>query len=188
MNHDNDQNYTLYDYLRGFVFFTLYGCVKYLPTPIGDVFRWAVLKPFMRELHTMRIKDGATFWFPYGISIGRGVSINEWVFIDGFGGVEIGDHCRIAHGCSLISEDHNYENMDMLIRDQGKKSAKIVLGKDCWLGAGVRVLKGVSIGQGSVIGAGSVVNSDIPPYSIAVGAPAKVIKSRGKQARKQGKG
>ncbi len=55
----------------------------------------------------------------------------------------------------------------------------IRLGRDVWLGAGVRVLKGVTVGDGCVVGAGSVVNKDLPPYSIAVGVPAKVVRSRG---------
>jgi acetyltransferase-like isoleucine patch superfamily enzyme len=49
---------------------------------------------------------------------------------------------------------------------------------DCWLGSGVKVLDGVTIGKGSVIGAGSVVTKNIPPFSVAVGVPARVIKSR----------
>lgn len=172
--------YTLFDYLRAGVFFTLYGLVKYLPSPVGDPLRWMVLKMFMKELHSMRIKDGATFWFPHGIRIGRNVSINEWVFIDGYGGVEIGDDCRIAHGCSFVSEDHNFDRCDVLIRFQGKSSKRIIVGRDCWFGAGVRVLKGVTIGDGCVIGAGAVVTKNLPPYSIAAGVPARVIRSRGK--------
>ena len=49
---------------------------------------------------------------------------------------------------------------------------------DCWLGHGVTVLDGVTIGKGSVIGAGAVVTKNIPPYSVALGVPAKVVKSR----------
>lgn len=54
----------------------------------------------------------------------------------------------------------------------------IVIEDDCWLGHGVIVLDRVIIGKGSVIGADSVVTSDIPPYSVAVGVPAKIIKDR----------
>jgi acetyltransferase-like isoleucine patch superfamily enzyme len=53
-----------------------------------------------------------------------------------------------------------------------------VIEDDCWLGDGVKVLDGVTIGRGSVIGAGAVVTKDIPPFSVAVGVPARVIKSR----------
>jgi virginiamycin A acetyltransferase len=55
---------------------------------------------------------------------------------------------------------------------------EVVIEDDVWLGYNVTVLPGVTIGQGSVIGAGSVVTSDIPPYTVAVGNPAKVIKTR----------
>ena len=126
----------------------------------------------------MRIKDGATFWFPGQISIGRCVSINEWVFIDGYGGVEIGDDCRIAHGCSFVSEDHIFGDPSIPIRLQGKEAGPIVIGNDCWFGAGARVTKGVTIGRGCIVGAGAVVTRDIPEYSIAVGVPARVVKSR----------
>lgn len=57
-------------------------------------------------------------------------------------------------------------------------SKSVSIEDDVWLGYNVTVLPGVTIGKGSVIGAGSVVCSDIPPYSIAVGNPAKVIKRR----------
>jgi acetyltransferase-like isoleucine patch superfamily enzyme len=53
-----------------------------------------------------------------------------------------------------------------------------VIEDDVWIGAGVTVVDGVTIGRGSVIGAGAVVTNDIPPYSIAVGTPAKPIKDR----------
>ncbi|MCX7595635.1 MAG: acyltransferase, partial [Fischerella sp.] len=62
--------------------------------------------------------------------------------------------------------------------EQGVTCKGIIIEDDCWLGHGVTVLDGVTIGKGSVIGAGAVVTKDIPPYSVAVGIPAKVVKSR----------
>lgn len=170
--------YPLRRYVVAATFFTVYGLVKYLPPPIGDGARALVLRPFLRGLRSWKIKDGVTFWFPEGVRIGSNVTINEWVFIDGAGGVDIGDDCRIAHGCSFISEDHVFEDPDRPIREQGRKVAPIVVEDDVWFGCGVRVMRGVRIGKGSVIGAGSVVTRDIPPYSIAVGVPARVVKSR----------
>lgn len=177
-----DTGYTVWDYLRAGAFFNLYGLVKYIPSPVGDVLRYLFLKPFVKSIHSARIKEGVTIWFPYAVSIGRKVSLNEWVFISGFGGVEIGDSCRIAHGCSLVSEDHGVDDLTRPIHEQPKIPGKIVLGRDVWLGAGVRVLKGVTIGDGCVIGANSVVTRDIPPYSIAVGSPARVVRKRGEGA------
>ena len=152
--------------------------MKYIPSPLGDILRYIVLKPFLKRLQSIRIKEGATFWFPYGVSIGEHVSINEWVFIDGFGGVDIGDYCRIAHGCSIISEDHSFDDPNMPIYQQPKKKGPIILHNDVWLGAGVRVLKGVTIGEGAVVGAGSVVTHDVPPRAIVAGVPARVIRTR----------
>jgi acetyltransferase-like isoleucine patch superfamily enzyme len=54
---------------------------------------------------------------------------------------------------------------------------EVIIGDDCWIGANVTLLAGVTIGSGCSIGAGSVVKRDIPPYSIAVGSPARVIRS-----------
>jgi len=133
---------------------------------------------FNRKIKSWKIKDGATFWFPWNISIGRKVVIGEWCFFDGFGGIEIGDWTIIAHNCSFISEDHGFDALDTPIRFQKKVVAPIKIGRDVWIGCGVRILKGVTIGNGAVIGAGSVVTHDIPPFSIAVGVPAKVIKVR----------
>ena len=61
---------------------------------------------------------------------------------------------------------------------QGASRKGIKIGKDCWIGSGVKILDGVTIGDGCIIAAGAVVNKDIPEYSIAGGIPARVIKSR----------
>ena len=58
------------------------------------------------------------------------------------------------------------------------KVGDIVIGDYVWIGGGAIILPGVTIGEGSIIGAGSVVSRDIPPYSVAIGSPAKVIKHR----------
>lgn len=71
--------------------------------------------------------------------------------------------------------------MELPIREQGVTREGIIIEDDCWLGSGVKVLDGVTIGKGCVIGANSVVTKDIPPYSVAVGAPARVIKKRGEK-------
>lgn len=174
----NQNRYTISIKIRYAIFMFLFGLVKYLPNPPGDFLRSIVLKIFAREVKTSSIKDGTTFWFPWGISIGSHVSINEYCFFDGYGGITIGDWTRIAHNCSFISEDHGFDQIDVPIYYQKKKPGRIVIGKDVWIGCGVRILKGVSIGDGSVIGAGSVVTTDIPPYAVAVGVPAKVVKFR----------
>lgn len=94
----------------------------------------------------------------------------------GQGGITIGANVAIAAHCCITSLNHDYRYN---LISQGpiiKKS--VVIEDDVWLGYGVIVLPGVTIGKGSVIGAGAVVAHDIPPYSIAVENPARVIKKR----------
>ena len=94
------------------------------------------------------------------------------------GEIFIGNNVLIGPYCILRAADHEFRNPNKLIKEQGHRSGRIVIEDDVWLGARVTVLKDVTIGKGSVIGAGSVVTKDIPPYSIAVGVPAKVIGKR----------
>jgi acetyltransferase-like isoleucine patch superfamily enzyme len=81
----------------------------------------------------------------------------------------------------MYSNNHVFSDPDQTIMSQGLETKGIVIEDDCWLGTGVRVMDGVTIGKGCVIGAGAVVTKDIPPYSVAVGVPARVISQRQKQ-------
>lgn len=92
--------------------------------------------------------------------------------------ISLGKDCMVASHCGIYANNHNFANTRMPMRVQGNSYQGIVIEDDCWLGTGTRVLDGVTIGKGSVVGAGSVVTKDIPPFSIAVGSPAKVIKQR----------
>ncbi|WP_193194667.1 acyltransferase [Nostoc sp. MG11] len=100
------------------------------------------------------------------------------VCIEGPGDIKIGRQCMIAAHSGIYANNHNFADPIEPIKYQGVTRKGIVIEDDCWLGHGVTVLDGVTIGKGSVIGAGAVVNKDIPPFSVAVGLPARVIKSR----------
>lgn len=117
---------------------------------------------------------------PYGgkIMIGKNVGINHYCVIYGNGGVTIGDNVMIATSCVIVASSHNFGRTDIPMIQQGVTCEGIKIGNDVWLGARVIVLDGVEIGEGSVIGAGSIVSKSIPPYSVAVGVPTRVIKQR----------
>ncbi len=112
------------------------------------------------------------------ISIDDETFIAPDVCIAGPGNIKIGKNCLIASHSGIYANSHKFADPTKLIKHQGITRKGIVIEDDCWLGHGVTVLDGVTIGKGSVIGSGAVVNKDIPPYSVAVGAPARVIKSR----------
>jgi acetyltransferase-like isoleucine patch superfamily enzyme len=102
------------------------------------------------------------------IEIGEETYLGPYVCMAGPGNIRIGKHCLIAAHTGIYANNH---------RSYGLSREGIVIEDKCWLGNGVKVLDGVTIGRGSVIGAGAVVTKNIPPYSVAVGVPAKVIKS-----------
>lgn len=91
--------------------------------------------------------------------------------------VEIGRNTLIGEFVSIRDGDHQYE-MSQLIKEQPISALPIVIEDDVWIGRGVAILKGSHISKGSIIGANAVVKSFIPPYAIAAGIPAKVIKYR----------
>ncbi|MEH2112040.1 acyltransferase [Nostoc sp.] len=112
------------------------------------------------------------------IQIDEDTFIAPNVSIEGPGNIKIGKHCLIAAHSGIYANNHNFADPIEPIKYQGVTRKGIVIEDDCWLGHGVTVLDGVTIGKGSVIGAGAVVNRDIPPFSVAVGIPARVIKNR----------
>ena len=92
--------------------------------------------------------------------------------------VEIGDHCMFANGCFVTDGNHRFDDPDKPIPWQGFTSkGPTRIGDNVWCGANVVVTSGVTVGERCVIGANSVVTQDIPPFSIAAGAPAQVLRS-----------
>lgn len=114
------------------------------------------------------------------VSIGKNCSFNRNVYIDAGekGTIIIGDNVMIGPNTLLRAEDHRFDRTDIPMCEQGHNSGKIIIENDVWIGANAVITRDVTIGTGSVIGAGAVVTHDIPPYSVAVGVPARVIKSR----------
>jgi acetyltransferase-like isoleucine patch superfamily enzyme len=101
---------------------------------------------------------------------GESVTLENTILIE--------DDVLIGCGVHIYVENHHYSNPCKLISEQGHSNAKqVCLKNGCWVGANSIILPGVTIGKNSVIGAGSVVTKSIPDFSVAVGCPAKVIKS-----------
>lgn len=115
-----------------------------------------------------------------GVKIGRGSKITRTVQIDDSHPhlVEIGDNVWITAGTIIICHqyDLSYYKVGNPVMDCPVKTAKVVIQNGAQIGVGAIIMPGVTIGEGSVIGAGSVVTRSIPPYCLAVGTPAKVIK------------
>ena len=111
------------------------------------------------------------------IRIGSGTFLNRGVMVASLELVEIGEHCMLANGCFVSDASHRFDDPELPVTWQGFTSkGPTRIGDNCWLGANVVVTSGVSIGERSVIGANSVVTTSIEPFSIAAGAPARVLR------------
>ena len=112
------------------------------------------------------------------INLGNRVSLNSNVLIDASqnGQIDLGNDVLIGPNVVLRASNHRYESKSIPIIQQGHSGGKIVIEDDVWIGANVVILPNVLVGKGAVIGAGAVVNRDIPPYALAGGVPAKIIK------------
>jgi acetyltransferase-like isoleucine patch superfamily enzyme len=117
-----------------------------------------------------------------GVTIGNNSGINSNAYLAGQGGIEIGDNVIIGPDVKIFSENHNFSDPNVIIKEQGVSRSGVVIKNDCWIGANVTVLAGVTIGEGCVIAAGSVITKSVPAYSIVAGIPGRVMKTRKQQA------
>lgn len=146
-------------------------CMTYRGIILGDrvtIGKYAIIRP--TNIYGSAIGEG--------LKIGNNSSIGPYSYIGCSGYIEIGDNVMISPRVSIYAENHLFDGVDMTIKDQGVKREFVKIEDDCWIAANTIILAGVTIGRGSVIAAGSVVTKDIPPYSLAGGVPAQVLKSR----------
>ena len=113
------------------------------------------------------------------ITIGKRVYIGTGCCLHGHSGLEIGDDSLLAQCITVTPYSHKFDDPQKTIYAQGGHQRNVTIGRDCYLGMNVSVLWSADIGEGAVIGAGSVVVKPIPPYSIAIGVPAQVVRKRG---------
>jgi len=92
------------------------------------------------------------------------------------GPVTIGNHVNLAQGITVTALNHNFENVELRIDEQGVSTNPVTIADDVWIGANAVVLPGVSIGSHSVVAAGAVVTKDVPAHSLVAGVPAKIIR------------
>jgi len=150
--------------------------------------RWPVHGNVLEALRDGRLEVGAGTLFEPGvwitapapgrIVIGAGTFLNLGVQVAAVERVEIGAHCMLANGCFVTDGNHRFDDPDRPVPWQGfTTKGPTRIGDNVWCGANVVITSGLTIGRRCVIGANSVVTTDLPPYSIAAGAPAKVLRT-----------
>ena len=111
------------------------------------------------------------------VRIGDRCLIGRGSGIVGHFSIDIGDDVWTGHHVYITDQNHGYDNVDIPISQQSMPEKPVRIGSGSWLGHGTVVLPGADIGEHVVIGANSVVTGSIPSFSVAVGAPARVVKS-----------
>ena len=145
-----------------------------LPHPL----RYIIFKILLGRMGKKVLIDYKVYMrYPNTIELGDNVAINSGcqfhTSVNLGKKIKIGNNVKISPNTKFYGAAHDYTlgNMPDIADD-------IIVEDNCWICADCTILQGVSIGRGSIIGAGSIVTKNIPPYSVAVGNPAKVIKER----------
>jgi len=118
------------------------------------------------------------------IVLEAGVYIGEYGVVTSNAEITIGRDTIIAPHADLVDFNHATDDLETTVMAQPVDAAPIRIGRDVWLGAKVTVVRGVTVGDQAVVGTGSVINRDIRPRGVAVGVPARVIRTRGESRGK----
>lgn len=158
----------------------LYWFIWQVPGPFGNKLRARFLsKRFMDAGDMLRVYAGTRFRSMESISVGSNVTIGYDNFIQGYGGVDIGNNVSLGPGVKLWSVNHNVWDKKSKVDDQGLNEGRISIGDDVFVGADCIILPGVTLPDGVIVTAGSVVNvKAYKPYAIIGGNPARVIGHR----------
>lgn len=143
------------------------------PRPLRGWRNWLLRMFGARIDRTANIYPKAKIWAPWNLKMGRHSCLADDVDCYCVATIDIGDHCIVSQYSYLCGATHDYTLPTMPLQPR-----PIVVGSQVWIAADVFVGPGVTIGEGTVVGARSTVVSDLPPWKICVGNPAKPIKDR----------
>jgi acetyltransferase-like isoleucine patch superfamily enzyme len=118
------------------------------------------------------------FSSPGSLTIGDDVGIGEYAYICAVAPVIIGNDTIVGQYLSIHPQNHNFNEKNILIRQQGTSELGVNIGANCWIGSKVTFLDGSSVGDGCVVAAGAVVTKNFPGNVIIAGNPAKILRER----------
>lgn len=105
------------------------------------------------------------------------MSVHPFCYLEGAGGITIGNNVSLAHNTSILSVNHTWNILVEPIKYNPISYSPVIICNDVWVGCGCRLMAGVTINSRSVIAAGAVVTKDVSSHTLVGGVPAKVIKT-----------
>ena len=163
--------------LPGPVVRALWPLFRSLPWGAGILIRYFFAKRLFKSCgDNVMLAQGVVVKYWENITIGSNVTIHEWCFLDGIGGIDIGDNVSIAHGSSLVSFEHTFADADVPIKYNPLRHEAVSVASDVWIGAGVRILAGSQLAQRSVLAAGAVFKERQARSGLYAGVPARYVK------------
>jgi acetyltransferase-like isoleucine patch superfamily enzyme len=136
----------------------------------ADNFLLKIGNSSFKNYGSINIREGGN------LIIGDGVTFNSFCTISCLDQITIGDNTLFGSNIYIYDHDHRYRDANLLVKDQGYTCLPITIGENCWIGANVTILKGVSIGSNSVIGAGIVVYENVAENTLLINNQAKISK------------
>lgn len=156
----------------------IWGALDRSESKVAVGVRYVILKTKVAKLgENVFVGRGVVLKNVNNLVIGNNVSIHAYCYLDGVGGCEIGDDVSIAHGSSIITFDHAWNDASVPIKYNKTVRAAVKIQEDVWIGCGVRILAGTVIGSRSVVAAGAVVKGKLGGGVLYGGVPAKTIKT-----------
>lgn len=145
----------------------------------GIIIRYILLKSINPNIgDNVSIHPGCYIFSLENLEIGNNVSIHPMSYIDATGGLKIGNDVSIAHGATILSTSHSFDNKDESIKYQEIIKKKTTIDSNVWIGSKATILYGVNIGEGSVIGACTFVNKNVPINTIVYNELKTIMKER----------
>lgn len=160
-------------------FFGVFLKIKSILNALRNIYLFKIIYPWVRYGNNVHVQASVVIYSPNKICVfGNNVGIGHYCIVNC--DVIIGNNVMLAAHSSLISRDaHRFDIIGQTMFEGPRgDSEKLIIEDDVWIGHGATVLSGVTLAKGSVVAAGSVVTKDVPPYSIVMGVPAKVVKYR----------
>lgn len=157
----------------------------YLLTMRGESMRWLPIRRWIidhllgRRHHRLQIFADVFVEGVHGLSIGDNVSVNRGCNLSAAGGLTIGNDVAIGHSTSVLTTEHRFSDPGVPIKEQPVDQFPVVIGDNCWIGARVCILAGVSLAKGTIVGAGAVVKGSSKQENCTLaGVPARMIRDR----------